>query len=151
MMQKIQQALCKTMLNPGSSNFYPRVTGLKCSYGKIFSPLRQIDRQIETLLKCQKPSSQGKKNPLLIWGHQLGENIQTKNYIQQQVKYLQCYLITRFIVKTYRSQNLTKIPVGKTDISGLMSQSTLSNEHVKNDVTKDLEVRREPAWSTGLM
>ena len=37
----------------------------------------QIDRQIETLLKCQKPSSQG-TNPLLIWGHQLGENIQIK-------------------------------------------------------------------------
>lgn len=32
---------------------------------------------VETLLKCQKPSSQG-TNPLLIWGHQLGENIQTK-------------------------------------------------------------------------
>ena len=71
------------MLNPGSSNFYPRVTGLKCSYGKIFSPL-------------------------------------------------------------------TKIPVGKTEISGLMSQSALSNEHIKN-VTKNLEVRQEPAWSTGLM
>ena len=45
---------------------------------------------------------------------------------------------------------LTKIPVGKTEVSGLMSQSALSNEHIKN-VTKDLEVRREPAWSTGLM
>ena len=55
----------------------------------LIIPNNRIEQnRIETLLKCQKPSSQG-TNPLLIWGHQLGENIQTKNYIQQQVKYLQ--------------------------------------------------------------
>ena len=46
-------------------------------FSKYLKVLVSIQNRIETLLKCQKPSSQG-TNPLLIWGHQLGENIQTK-------------------------------------------------------------------------
>ena len=33
-------------------------------------------------LKCQRHLAREKKNTLLIWGHQLGKNLQTKNYVQ---------------------------------------------------------------------
>ena len=55
----------------------------------VYNNFARLQNKIETLLKCQEPSSWEKKNPLLIWGHQLGKNLQTKNYIQQQVKNLQ--------------------------------------------------------------
>ena len=53
-----------------------RPVGVSKKHISILSSTTEQNRT-ETLLKCQKPSSQG-TNPLLIWGHQLGENIQTK-------------------------------------------------------------------------